>query len=276
MSTVDFRGLAAHLEVHGNGPALVLLHAGGSSSAQWKRMAPLLQDAHRLIAPDLIGFGRTPAWPGPGELSHDLQADLVATVIAHTSDTAVDVVGHSYGGASAVRLVLRRPELVRSLVLIEPILTPLLRDDEPALFAEYRQVAQGFLECAQAGRPEDGWQRFLDYRNGAGTWAAMPDPNKARFLAQTAQTCDGFRSNLGNRTTLADCGAIEVPVTLVCGEDTTAPDRRVTELLRDAIGASRYVTIPGAAHMSPLTHAHDVAQIIRAHLERGDDAAKLN
>lgn len=276
MSAFEFRGLAAHIEIHGNGPALVLLHAGGSSGAQWKRMAPLLEDDHQLIAPDLIGFGGTPAWPGPGELSHDLQADLVAAVIAHTAGTAVDVVGHSYGGASAVRLVLRRPELVRSLVLIEPVLTPLLREGEPALFAEYRQVAQGFLECAQTGRPEDGWQCFLDYRNGAGTWVALPDANKARFVAQTAQTCDGFRSNLGNPTTRAECSGIGVPTTIVCGEDTTAPDRRVTELLRDAIGASRYVTIPGAAHMSPLTHAHDVAKIIRAHLERGDNSAKLH
>jgi pimeloyl-ACP methyl ester carboxylesterase len=271
MSTFDFRGLAAHVEVQGNGPDLVLLHAGGSSGAQWKRVVPLLKGDRRLIAPDLIGFGRTPAWPVPGELSHDLQADLIAAVIAHTADHTVDVVGHSYGGASAVRLVLRFPQQVRSLVLIEPILTPLLRDTEPSLFEEYRQVAEGFLECAQTGRREDGWRRFLDYRNGAGTWAAMPAENKARFLAQTAQTCDGFRSNLGNPTTLADFSGIEVPTTIVCGGDTTAPDRRVTELLRDAIGASRYVTIPGAAHMSPLTHPHDIAQIVRAHLERGGD-----
>jgi pimeloyl-ACP methyl ester carboxylesterase len=220
MSTLDFRGLAAHVEVQGNGPDLVLLHAGGSSSAQWKRVVPLLQDDRRLIAPDLIGFGRTPAWPVPGELSHDLQADLVAAVIAHTADNAVDIVGHSYGGASAVRLILRHAQQVRSLVLIEPILTPRLRDTEPSLLVEYRQVAEGFVECAQTGRSEDGWKRFLDYRNGAGTWAAMPDENKARFLAQTAQTCDGFRSNLGNPTALVECSGIEVPTTIVCGEDT--------------------------------------------------------
>lgn len=104
----------------------------------------------------------------------------------------------------------------------------------------------------------------------------MPDANKARFLAQTAQTCDGFHSNLGNPTTLSECRDIEVPTTIVCGEDTTAPDRRVTELLRDAIGRSRYVTIPGAAHMSPLTHPHDIARIVRTHLERGGEDTALD
>jgi lipase len=97
-----------------------------------------LQGQHKIIAPDLIGFGRTGAWPRSGELTHDLQAELVAALIGEEGGGAVDVVGHSYGGAVAVRLALRRPELVRTLVLVEPVLTLLLREAGDPLFGEYR------------------------------------------------------------------------------------------------------------------------------------------
>jgi len=96
----------------------------------------------------------------------------------------------------------------------------------------------------------------------------MSDKGKARFLAQSRQTKEGFISNLNNRTTLAECRGIVVPTTVVCGAETTAPDRRTTELLRDAIPRSHYQLIPRSAHMSPFTHPEEVVRIIREHLER--------
>ncbi len=229
-------------------------------------MAPLLQDRCRLIAPDLLGFGRTGAWPVPGELTHDLQADLVAALIDGDGCGSVDVLGHSYGGATALRLVARRPELVRSLVLVEPVVTVLLREAGDTLFDEYRGMAEGFIHFARAAQPEDAWRLFLDYRNGPGTWAGMQERAKARFLSQTDQTLDGFLSNLSNPTTLAECRGIAVPTTIVCGADTTAPDRRVTELLRAAMPESQYTIVPGAGHMSPLTHPDALARIVLDHL----------
>jgi pimeloyl-ACP methyl ester carboxylesterase len=267
MPSRDFRNLAVHYEVWGSGLSLVLLHAGGgSSSAQWQRIAAILADEHRSIAPDLLGFGRTAAWHGPGNLTHDLQAKMVASLIAGEIAGPVDVVGHSYGGATALRLALNRPDLVRTLVLIEPILTPLLRGVDDALFEEYRRVAEGFIAHAQAGSREAGWTLFFEYRNGPGAWGNTSDKARARFLAQTEQTVDGFRSNLSNPTTLDDCRNIRIPTTIVCGGETTLPDKRVTELLRDAIPSGEYVMIDGAGHMSPLTHPEAVAAIVREHL----------
>jgi pimeloyl-ACP methyl ester carboxylesterase len=183
------------------------------------------------------------------------------------------VVGHSYGGATVVRLALRRPGLVRSLVLVEPMLATLLREAGDPLFGEYRTMAEGFVRHARAGREGEAWALFLDYRNGPGTWAAMAEKARARFLGQTAQTVEGFLSNLSNPTTLDDCRRITVPTTVVCGGETTAPDRRVTEQLREAIPGCRYATIPGAGHMSPLTHPEELARIVLDHLGPGGAGA---
>jgi pimeloyl-ACP methyl ester carboxylesterase len=269
----EFRGVSAHHEAWGTGRSLVALHGGGSSGAQWQRLAAALRHECRVIAPDLIGFGKTGAWPRPGGLTHDLQADLVAMLVEDAGNGAVDIVGHSYGGATAVRLALRRPELVRSLVLVEPLLATLLREAGDPLFGEYRDMAEGFVSHARDSRDEEAWALFLDYRNGSGTWAGLAGKARARFLGQTAQTVEGFLSNLSNPTTLGDCRRIPVPTTVVRGEATSAPDRRVAELLREAVPGCRHATIPGAGHMSPLTHPEELARIVLDHLAWTDAGA---
>lgn len=246
----------------------MLLHSGGSSGEQGQKVADHLGVRNRLIAPDFFGFGASEPWKEPGGLTHDLQAGIVAGVIQREAPNgAVDIVGHSYGGAAAVRLWLKQPQLIRSLVLIEPIMSWLLKDASDPLYEDSVGVARAFISHVQAERREQAWQVFLDSRNGAGTWAKLSDKARTRFLAQSDQTVEGFISNLNNHTTLADCRTISVPTMVVYGQETTAPDRRTTELLRDAIPGARYIGIAGAAHMSPFTHAADVARIIQDHLD---------
>ena len=260
----------AYLE-QGTGAPVVLLHAGGSSSKQWAKTAALLETGFRVVAPDLWGFGGTDAWSGDEALSHDHQALLVARVLEAAAAAPAHVVGHSYGGATAVRLALHRSGLVRSLVLIEPILITLLNGaGDEAVFREWDDMAQTFLSHAAAGRPAEAWQAFLDYRNGAGTWAALSPASRERFLAGTASTAAGFRSNLDNPTSLGDFRGLAHPMLVLCGEKTSEPDRRVTAILAKTIPECRFAIIPGAEHMSPLSHPDFIARAITNHIETTD------
>ena len=155
MPTFHHNGVAVH---YGDGrdgaPRLLLLHSGGSSGAQWKKTSNLLS-GRRLLTPDFYGHGGTDAWPGKKTLQHDDQADLVTAVIANAGlvSKQVDIVAHSYGGAGAVRMVLRNLARIRSLVLIEPMLAMLLREaGEQELFDEYETLAHGFLERVAKGQ----------------------------------------------------------------------------------------------------------------------------
>ena len=251
----------------GSGPPVVLLHAGGASGRQWRKTIALLDEQFHAVAPDLWGFGETEAWPGSEDLSHDHQASLVTEVLDAAGLGTVHLVGHSYGGATAARLALRTPDRVESLVLIEPILTPLLElAGEREAFDEYLGMVRSFLQCVSASRPESAWKGFLDYRNGPGTWADLAPPAKARFLAVTESTVVGFRSNLNTPTTLEELASLSPPTLVLCGERTTVPDRKVTEILREHIPGCRYRIIPGADHMSPLSHPELIATAIREHV----------
>jgi lipase len=250
----------------GIGEPLVMLHAGGSSGRQWLRSAAILQSEFRVVAPDLWGFGQTDAWKGEESLSHDHQAELVAEVIGQLEMGPSHIVGHSYGGATAVRLALRTQGLVRTLTLIEPVLVTLLKQaGEEELFKEWADMAHAFLHHAKSRDWQSAWQGFIDYRNGAGAWAKLPTDTKERLVANTDNTVAGFHSNLNNPTSLDELRQIKVPTLVLCGENTTLPDRRVAEIVRDQIPRSTYKVIPGADHMSPLSHPSFIAEATRQH-----------
>ena len=268
MAEISIEGRRVSYSEWGSGASVVLLHAGAGSGRQWAKTARLLEARFRVIAPDLWGFGGTERWSGDQELTHDHQAFLVAQVIKYLCKEPVHLVGHSYGGATAVRLILKDRELVRTAVLIEPILTPLLQlAGEEKLFREYFDMAQAFLENVAARNLDEAWRIFLDYRNGPGTWQALPEPSKERFRDTTESTVAGFRSNLRNSTSLKDLQQLSLPTLVMCGEKTTVPDRRLTEILRDHIPQCRYEIIPGAEHMSPLSHPALIAESIERHIE---------
>lgn len=273
MAEISFRGVRASYKTRGRGPALVLLHAGGSSGAQWNRTGDALADTYTLIAPDLLSFGASESWPVAGGLTHELQADLVAAIIETESSIPLDIVGHSYGGTTALRLALRRPELVRSLILIEPNVSWLLKEADDPLYEESISIANAFITNMKAGQPEAACESFIDGRNGLGTWARMSGASRARFLAQSECMREVFISNLNHRISRAECSRIGVPVTVACGGLTTPTDRRISEIVRHAIAHAHDEIIPHAGHMSPFTHPLEVARLVREHLANAGDSS---
>ncbi|ARJ06188.1 hypothetical protein GCM10010988_13850 [Cnuibacter physcomitrellae] len=113
---VDGGSLAVH-EWPGNGPdAVVAVHGITANHAAFHALAEALPDV-RLIAPDLRGRGSSRALPGPYTL--DQHAEDVLAVITAASAAPVTLVGHSMGAFVAVLAAARRPDLVRSLVLVD-------------------------------------------------------------------------------------------------------------------------------------------------------------
>jgi pimeloyl-ACP methyl ester carboxylesterase len=109
-----FCGGLRYLET-GEGEPLVLVHGLAGAASNWLALAPRLLPGRRLIVPELPGHGGSeplPGKPGLGDF-----ADSLALVADDAGVSAASFVGHSFGGAVALRLAIRRPELLRGLVL---------------------------------------------------------------------------------------------------------------------------------------------------------------
>lgn len=273
MPTLEVRGLRVGYFESGSGEPVVMVHSGPGTAAQWRQVCEALKDAYRLLAVNLHGVGDTEPWHRPDSLTLDDEAGLVDAVVA-SCGTPVHLVGHSYGGAVSIRVGLTTQAQLRSLTLIEPMVYPVLRSaGEDRLFAETMGVGERFLVAAKQGGAEEAWEQFTDYYNGKGAWAALPEPARSALLARTQVTVERWHALMSNSTTAEDCRRLAVRTLVLCGDRTSEPERRMSEIVAAAIAGCRYKFIKGAGHMSPLTHATDVASAIRHHLAGVDSHA---
>lgn len=109
---------------------VLALHGLTGHGARWAALARELPDV-RILAPDLRGHGLSTNLP-PWDFE-TVVADLADLVRAET-DAPIVVTGHSFGGATAVHLAARHPELVRALVLLDPAIAV-----DPAALADIAQ-----------------------------------------------------------------------------------------------------------------------------------------
>ena len=86
----------------GSGPAVLCLHSNAGTSSQWRALAALLADRHRVIAVDGYGAGKSPEWPDDRGLRLADEVELAASPIALAGERFAPV-GHSYGAAVSVK-----------------------------------------------------------------------------------------------------------------------------------------------------------------------------
>jgi len=123
MPTIDVLDSTMHYEDHGSGgPTVVFLHGNPSSSHMWRKVLPLVGPG-RLIAPDLIGMGRS-GKPVSDYRFADHARYLEAFLDALGLDEIV-LVGHDWGGSLAFDWAARHPDRVRGLAFFETIVRPI-------------------------------------------------------------------------------------------------------------------------------------------------------
>ncbi|MEU0741834.1 alpha/beta fold hydrolase [Streptomyces sp. NPDC006134] len=112
-------GVELNVAVDGAGPAVLLLHGFPHTWEVWREVMAGLRDRYTVIAPDLRGFGAS----GPAESGHDAAtlAGDAAALLAACGVSRAAVVGIDAGTPPAFLLGLRRPDLVRRLVLMESL-----------------------------------------------------------------------------------------------------------------------------------------------------------
>ena len=127
MSTLihrDIRANGVRLRVaeRGDGPSLVLLHGLFMDHTTWDAVGDVLGRTYRVVAPDFPGFGQSEK-PSEGRFPYgiDAFADAVVDLYAGLELGRAVLVGHALGGAVAIALAARHPELISRLVLVDAL-----------------------------------------------------------------------------------------------------------------------------------------------------------
>lgn len=221
---------------------LVLLHGLSGSGRWWARNVPGLSRRHRVMIPDLVGYGRTPLAGRVPSLPQ--MADLLASWLEVLGLAAVDVAGHSMGGQVAIHFAAHHPERVRRLVLVDAAGIP--RPVTP------RHVARFAMEIAPLWRWGD--PSFLPTIVGD-AWTAGP---RTLFRSIAHIVRDDVRPLLGS---------IRAPTLVVWGEgDTWVPLAHALKLRR-AIPDASLVVLRGAAHMPMVDRPEAFNRLVLRFLE---------
>jgi len=250
----------------GEGPAVVLLHSSMSSKGQWKRLVRRLRDRYRTMSIDLAGYGTAPMPPCPDEFTLAEEAGRVeAMLLARLGGRPYHLVGHSYGGAVALRLAWTSPHRVSSLTLFEPVSFHLLPPRDPAL-AEVDAVAADVARGVADGSFIDATRRFIDFWNGRGEFARL-DPRLQDALARLLpKTMLDFQAIARETAGPSKLEGLRFPTALIGGRQSPHCVHAVLQALARAMPRAGPAWVRGG-HMAPLTAPALVDPLIEAFLD---------
>ena len=109
-------GIKMYYELYGEGEPLVLIHGGLTTIGEMQGWVEPLAKRRRVIAVEMQGHGRTADMERP--MSLPTMGDDIAALLHHLNIPIADLVGHSFGGASALRAAIQHRDKVRRLVVI--------------------------------------------------------------------------------------------------------------------------------------------------------------
>ena len=245
---------------------VVFLHGTAGSRRQWQDLIDRLPGDHETLALDLPGYA---AHEVPfTERSLSAEAEMILQKL-RALGRPVHLVGHSYGGALALRVAVTRPDMVRSLTLFEPAIFHLLRDGHPVerqMFAHIAGLAQEIGLAAAAGRPDWGAARFVDFWNGPGSFAVYAPETRERVVARMALIRANFAALHQETWPLEECARVTCPMLGLYGENSPLLGQHLIRLVAGQMQQAKVLPIAGAGHMLPVTHAAVAARLIGTHL----------
>ncbi|WP_020592496.1 alpha/beta fold hydrolase [Kiloniella laminariae] len=212
-----------------------------------------------IHTPDLIGYGSLAEQPTDRLVLTD-QAEHIATYITSNNLGPVNLVGHSVGGAVAVFLVKRHPELVASLISVEGNFT--LKDAfwsekiSRTALPEVEEIIQGYKVdsdgwIATSGVEITDWTSALAY-SWLGNQPASTIKAQARAVVQATD-------NLEYLNIIRDLLRSDMPFSLIAGEN-SASGWDVPEWVREM--ATEDIVIPGTGHLMMLQEPEIFAQSV--------------
>jgi pimeloyl-ACP methyl ester carboxylesterase len=245
----------------GAGPAVLLLHGGGATHHEWSRLLPSLARGHRVIAPDLPGFGQT-GRPREGYVRTTLARAIVELMKA-LGEERLAVVGHGLGGFLAVELGAAWPYTVSRLALISPVVGGLdgsaraTTVDEAMAerqlygdgsIAHAVQASQHFMRAAEARQ----W-----YADSLSAHAGQSDPAAVReLLVNAGQVNDGLMLR-----------AFRCPTLVVRPETDSTFSRARAERIAQLIPLGRLVELAALGHFAHVERPEAVADVLLPFLD---------
>ncbi len=255
-------GATVTVEEAGEGPAILLMHAGVSERHMWDPLWVWLPYEFRVARWDWRGYGDTAHVPGPFSY-----ADDVLRIMDTLGLERATLVGCSFAGAVGLQVTIEHHERVERLVAIGTGVPGFEGENPPAVDA--------MLEGAEAAFARDDPAAALALMEKA--WLIGPRRNpeqvdaaylaRAReLLARADRPDNGAAFADSDWTAIGRLHEIRVPTLVVVGDEDVPAIRQACELVAREVAGAHLETIAGAAHLPSLERPQALEAVLRAWL----------
>ncbi|MDH5377385.1 MAG: alpha/beta hydrolase [Gammaproteobacteria bacterium] len=267
--TFELKPFTVNYAETGSGDTLLFLHCSSGNYREWLPQITVFREHYHILAPDLLGYGKTSPWPKV--LPDDVPTD--GKLLEHLLTLAtgqVHIIGHSFGGAVALEavrnLVAQKSNPVTSMMLIEPVAFHILKENNEKEAKRIDAIARCCIRHLHNGNLEKAAAVYMGYWLGKMKWMFAPKKFRAGVVRSIAKVAHEFGS-IPNYTAMAeDYRSINIPVTLVQGNKTTNAAKAMNQILMNKLPNSQSLTLPGAGHLSPYTHPKEITSALEKHL----------
>lgn len=268
---VEAGGLAWHVQVMGDGPAILLLHGTGAATHTWRDLAPILAREFTVVAPDLPGHGFT-AMPPVEMLSLPGMARGVGALLREMAISPRIAVGHSAGAAVALQMALGHSIEPAAIVSVNGALMPMQGMAGRVFSPIAKLMACGTLMpriFARSARDRRQAEKLLN-----GTGSRLNDHGidlYARLFSSPrhASAALGMMARWDLDNLIRDLPRLETELVLVVGENDRTVPPRDSSRVGTLVAGTRLITLPRLGHLAHEEDPEAVARIIadtaRAH-----------
>jgi pimeloyl-ACP methyl ester carboxylesterase len=254
-------------EESGQGPTVVLVPGSCSTGAAWRSIVAQWQNGFRCVTTSLLGYGGTVERRTALDADIAHEAEVLEAVIRRAA-CPVHLVGHSFGGLSALAVALRKRVRLLSLTIAEAPAPEILRTmGEYRAYLAFRKMTEAYFRAFQDG-DTTAIEQMIDFYGGTGTFSSWP-PRVREYAAQTTPVnLLDWASAYDFELTPALLATVDVPTLVLWGEASHPAAKRANELLGECIPNAMVATIAGAAHFMISTHAEELAGMIAQQVAR--------
>lgn len=252
----------------GGGRPVLALHCSLAHAGAYAGLAEALHGL-TLTAMDFIGHGRARDWDGVEDYHSACTAEALALAETLSQGRPIDLIGHSFGGTVALRISASRPDLVRSLTLVEPVFFAAARAAHAPEWDSFITDHQSFGELVAEGKRREAARQFHAIWGGGEPFDSLPQRMQDYMSDRIHLITAPWPMVLDDSPGLLAPGrleAIRAPVLLVEGNLSPPIVSAVNAALARRLPRASRMTVPEAGHMLPISHPVQLAALVTAHL----------
>ncbi len=231
---------------------ILALHGSASSPGQWKALVEAFRGEREVIAPCLPGYDPRQLESLAGTPGLDSRLTPIRERLVNTA-RPVHIIGHSFGGALALRLGELHPQLVLSICVYEPTALAVLRQGNESIDLCLLDQFQRLASITANAQAEVAMESFINYWMGGNCWQSLAEPVKGGLMSVADVVARDFQDGLAEVANDAESQRYEGPVQILSGGATIAAARRIAELLAAELPAADWQRLPGLGHMGPIS-----------------------